>query len=358
MANEAALSGGAQGAAAGSSAGPWGAAIGGALGIAGGIMGGKAAEKAAAKAAEQQRDMYEKNVAILEAVGIPTVEAQKIALEKPESVGDLVNETLGPSAYENISLDPQLRQNQMDVLAQLQGLSETGMGIEDQIAFDQLMQQTAAQDQSRQKAIVSDMAQRGTLDSGVEAALRSQTASTANNQAMQQAQALAKQSQQNRMAALNSIASQSGQLDNLDYQREAQKATAADTIQQFNANTRNQANQYNVTNKQNIANQGTSIANQQETYNKGLIQQEHNNKMNQAAAKMGLNTNYGANQAANTLTAGQGQANMYAGVGSGLGDIVASASKSGMFSSNPSSTPQMDEAGGTTEYSKDYLKRK
>lgn len=290
--------------------------------IIGGIMSGNAAQDAADKAAKQQRQMYEKNLAILEAVGIPSIEAQKIALENPEYVGDLVNEVLGPSAYEEIVLDPQLRQNQMDVMAEYQELADTGMGIEDRIALDQNLQKVAAQDQSRQKAILSDMAQRGTLDSGIEAQMRLQAASQANQDAMNQALAISKNAQNTRLNALNQIAGMSANLENTDFGREAQKAGAADNIQQFNAQLRNQANARNLDTKQNLATQKANLANQQDIHNKGLLQQDYNNRLNRAAAQVGLNTSYGNNQAQNTLAAGAGQANMISGIASGLGNIA------------------------------------
>lgn len=292
--------------------------------IAGGVISGNAASKAADKAASQQRKMYEKNIALLEAIGIPSVEAQKIALESPDYVGDLVNEVLGPSAYEEIALDPQLRQNQMDVLAEYQQLADTGMGIQDRIALDQSLQKVQAQDQSRQNAIKSDMLQRGVMDSGIEAQMRMQASSQANQDAMNKALALAGQSQNTRLNALNAIASQSGNLENMDWNRGAQKASAADNIAQFNAQVRNQANQRNMDTKQNLANQASNVANQQEIHNKGLLQQDYLNRLNKGTAQIGLNTNYGNNQAANTLAAGQGQANMISGIASGVGNLATS----------------------------------
>lgn len=292
------------------------------LNLAGSLIGGNKAAQAAKDAAKQQKEMYERNMAILESIGIPSEEAQRIALQNPEYVGDLVNETLGASGMENISTDPNLRQNQMDVLAQLKQLSQEGMGIEDRIAFDQMMGENAAQQQSRQRAIESDMAQRGMLDSGVAAAMQMQAQQQANQDALKRTQALAQQSQQGRMQALSQLANQSGQLENLDWNRQSDVARAGDAVQQFNANVRNQANQFNLQNKQNIANQVANTANQQEIYNKGLAQQKFQNQMTKAGMQTGQNTNFGNQQAQNTLTAGQGQAQMYSGIGAGLGNIV------------------------------------
>lgn len=290
--------------------------------IIGGVIGGKAASKAADKAAKAQQQMYERNIRILEELGVPTIEAQKIALENPEYVGDLVAEVLGPSAMEEISLDPILRQKQMDNLAAMEQISKDGLTTVDRINLDQLRQSTAADEASRQKAILQSMAERGTLDSGDQLAAQLFSNAQASQNAMTQAQEVAKMASQNRINAINNLASQYANMENLDWNREAQKASAADVIQQFNANTRNQANQFNLTNRQNLANQKAATANQQEIYNKGLIQQDFNNRKSIADSKIGLNSQQGQNLANNALQQGQGQAQMYSGIGTGIGSAL------------------------------------
>lgn len=49
---------------------------------------------------KQANALMRDNIAKLEALGVPTIEAQKIALESPELVDMLVAEQMGPSAYE------------------------------------------------------------------------------------------------------------------------------------------------------------------------------------------------------------------------------------------------------------------
>lgn len=295
--------------------------------VIGGLLGGNAADKAANKAAKAQREMYERNIAILESVGIPTVDAQKIALENPEYVGDLVAETLGDSALEEISLDPRLRQKQMDMLAQMEGYADQGLSTSDRINLDQMRQATTADEQSRQNAILQGMAQRGTLDSGDQLAAQLASNAQTSQNAMLQGQEMAKMASQNRMNAINSLAGQYANMENLDYGREAQKATAADAIQQFNASTRNQAQAQNLTNRQNIENQRTNVANQQDIYNKGLIQQDFQNRKGIADAKLGMNTAQGQNMANAALQQGAGQAQMWSGIGSGVGNAIGAFAK-------------------------------
>lgn len=46
---------------------------------------------------------------------------------------------------------------------------------------------------------------------------------------------------------MNQLAQSSANMENADFNRQAQVASAQDAIQRFNAQTRNQANQYNTT---------------------------------------------------------------------------------------------------------------
>jgi hypothetical protein len=295
--------------------------------IIGGILGGNAASKAADKAAKEQRAMYERNIKILEDLGVPSIEAQKIALENPEYVGDLIAETLGESRLEDISLNPELRQKQMNNLAQIEQMANQGLNTLDRINLDQIGQRTAGEEQGRQKAILQSMAERGRLDSGDQLAAQLFSNAQASQNAMLKGQEVAKMASQNRMNAINSLSNQYANMENLDYGREVQKATAADAIQQFNANTRNRAQEYNLANRQNIENQRVGMSNQQEIYNKGLQQQDFLNRKGIADSKIGLNNVQGNNLASNALAQGQGQAQMYSGIGSGIGGMFGALAK-------------------------------
>lgn len=317
-----ALAAAGQGAAAGSAAGPWGAAAGAAIGLAGSIIGGNKAKKAAAEAAAIQEQNYQRNKALLEAVGIPSIEAQEIALTNPEYVGDLVAEIQGDTGLKDIAIDPRLRANQMNQIAELEGLSKTGLGTIDRISLDEAQSEATQADKSRRASLLSQMAQRGTLDSGAALVAQLQSSEAANQQAMQQAQNIAKQASGNRMNAINMLANQSANLEKADYGRAADTATAQDAIQRFNVGTRNTTNANNLSNKQDLANTKASNANTQERYNKALIGDDYSNRLNRASAIAGLNNSQAANRAQSTLTAGAGEANMYGQVGQALGNVA------------------------------------
>lgn len=322
--NESALSGAGQGAAAGSAAGPWGAAIGAGVGLLGGIIGGNKAEKAASEAARIQEQNYLRNKELLESIGIPSIEAQEIALTNPEYAGELIAEVLGDSAMKDIATDPELRRDQENVLAQLRELANKGLSTVDRMAMDEAITEASASDKARRDSILSEMQQRGAVDSGTHLANQLSSAQSANQQANQNAMQLAKQAQNARYNALNQLASQASNIENQDFNRQAQQASAQDIIQQFNAQVRNNASQFNKSQQQNLANQKASNANQQEIYNKGLLQQDYNNRLSKAQNLMGMNSQQAQNQAQNALTSGAGQANMYTQIGTGLGDIATS----------------------------------
>lgn len=312
--------------------------------ILGGVIAGNAAKKAANQAASIQEANYQRNKALLESIGIPSIEAQEIALNNPEYVGDLVAEVQGQTELKEIATDPRLRANQMNQLAELEGLSKTGLGTVDRIALDEAQSEVTQADKSRRASLLAQMAQRGTLDSGAALAAQLQSSEAANQQAMQQAQSIAKQASGNRMNAINMLANQSANLEKTDYGRAADAATAQDAIQRFNVGTRNTTNQYNLGNKQNIANQVADNSNKQEMYNKGLIQQDYNNRLNRAQASIGMATNNANNQAQNALTAGQGKANMYSSIGQGLGNAAtAYGSYASKNPSSPSSPSGMED---------------
>lgn len=311
-----------QGDASGAAAGPWGAVAGAGLGILGSIIGGNKNKKAAAQAAAIQEQNYQRNKALLEAVGIPSIEAQEIALKNPEYVGDLVAEMQGKTELSKISTDSRLRDNQMNQITELEGLANTGLGTVDRIALDEAQNEATAADKSRRVSLLSQMAQRGTMDSGAALAAQLQSSEAANQQAMQQSQNIAKQASVNRLNAINSLANQSGQMEQRDYGRQADAATAQDAIQRFNVGTRNNAAQYNLGNKQDVANAATNNQNTQEKYNKGLIADDYQNRLQRAQSIIGLNTQSANSKATAALAAGAGSANAWAQGGQMLGNVA------------------------------------
>lgn len=258
-----------------------------------GLTDSGAAEKAMGKAS----GLTKETLARLSAVDLPDIEKMRIALESPELVGLLEAEQLDPSALEEIMTDPRLKADQMSALEGLRERSEQGLTAQDKFAMEELMGQVGAAEKAQRAGIESEMARRGTEDSGTSLIAKLQGSQAGANSARQKAMQMAAQGQQQRMSALQGMGQMAGQMEGQDWQRQSQQASAKDAIAKANAMNRQQVNAANLAARQNIANQGSNISNQQQMYNKGLEQQQFQNKMAKAGAQ---------NQATGNL------ANMYA----------------------------------------------
>jgi len=185
---------------------------------------------------KQANRLMRDNIARLEAIGIPTIEAQRIALEAPELVGVLEAEQLAPSRFEEIQMDPRLQAAQMAALEDVSGIAKTGLGAEDRLALEE--------------------------------------------------------------------------------------ASAADAIAQFNAQNRQNVAGRNLGERQRVAEAGSATRNQEQMYNKALIQQQFQNEMAKATGVTGSQTNlanlYGQ-QAAAAQQAQQAQTGAILGAAGTLG---------------------------------------
>jgi hypothetical protein len=251
------------------------------------LLGGSSGKKEMKEATRLMQD----NIARLEAIGIPTIEAQRIALEAPELVGTLQAEFLGPSAFQEIQEDPRLKGAQLAALEEMTQITKTGLGAADRLALEEIRRQAAGQAQAQRATALQQMQERGTLDSGASLVAQlgagQQAADTAAMQGMRQAA----QAQQARMAALGQQGNMAAQMQGQQLGLAGQKASAADSIAQFNAQQRMGVQSQNLAARQGIANQGVATRNQQEMYNKGLTQQQFQNQMAKATGVTGQQTN-------------------------------------------------------------------
>lgn len=230
----------------------------------------------------ESNKLLKDNVAKLEAIGIPTIEAQKIALETPELVEPLVAEQMGPSAMQEIAMDPRLQAAQRAALDEITGLGQTGLGAEDRAAFNQMRRQAAGAAEAQQASTMREMASRGMLDSGAQLAAQLQAGQSAGDRMSQEGDRIAAAASEARRAALGQQANLAAQMSAADLGLKKQKASVADVINQFNTQNRQSvagANKtYQIGRASNIAN----IENQQEIANKALQQQQFQNKIQKA----------------------------------------------------------------------------
>lgn len=289
-----------------------------------GVLGGSAGKDEMKQSIGLSREALEQ----LRNLKVPEIEIQKIALTNPELAGMLEAEQLGQSEMAGVSVDPRLKHAQMKALEELAGLSQTGLGVEDQAAFNQLRRQAGGEAQAAQQSILQNAAATGTLDSGnamiAQLNAAQQQANRLSTGAEQQAAAAAEARRQ----ALSQYANMSSNMSNQDFSQRSSIANAKDSINKFNAQNLQNVNQLNLGNKQAIANQTAANKNQQEIHNKGLIQQQFQNNLSKATGVAGQMNNVAGQYANQGQAAAQGQAAMNSAlISGGLGIAGAYAGK-------------------------------
>jgi len=233
----------------------------------------------------QAQGLTRKQMERLDAIDLPDIEKMKLALQSPELVGLLEAEGIDPSELENITEDSGLRQNQLDALNMLREQADQGLTAGDKYQMEQMLGDVAANERASQKQIENQMAQRGMESSGAALMAKQANKQSSANAAREKAMQMAAQAQQNKMGALAQLGQQSGNMAAQDFNRQSQVASAKDAISRANAMNRQNVNAQNLAARQNIANQQSNIANQQQTYNKGLNQQQFQNEMSKAGAQ-------------------------------------------------------------------------
>lgn len=315
---------------------PWLAAAAVAAPIIGGAIGNAQSSGDRADARRQQELALQE----LMRLNSPEISSMELNLDQYGSAGDL-NATLaglaqqGNTGMSGIQTDPRLQQAQMDVLNRLQSINESG-GMDDIMKaqmFDS-RNNAAAEAASQNAAIREEMARRGQSGGGLEMLNRQMANDSALNRMAATDMQSNAQAQQRALDALMAQGNMAGNMDQAQYSRQADAAKAQDLINQFNTSNRNQnnqfnagvqnqSNQFNLTNRQNLINANTDLKNKQQQYNKELIQQDFNNKKDIAGLKSGA-YNQGAKNAQDRANQ---TAQMWAGIGSGIGKGLSGFSK-------------------------------
>jgi len=262
-------------------------------------MGGSSKDpnKAAMKHQKKQMERLSK---------VEAPELQEYLLQNPELIGLLDAEELKDTQLDEIQLDPKMRENQLKVLEQLSQQADQGLTASDKFTMEKLLGDVASQEKSQQQAIESQMERRGTDSSGAAIMAKMANKQSAANQARDKAMQMAAQGQQNKMNALQQLAQQSGQMEQVDYGRQANTASARDAIAKANAMNRQNVNAANLAARQSIENQRVGTANQQAQVANQIAQQQFSNEM----AKAGAQGNVANSMSSIAGSAPQGPSNM------------------------------------------------
>lgn len=255
------------------------------------------------------------NIARLEALDVPTITAQRIALESPELIGQLEAEILGRSRFEDIQMDPRLDAINRAALEDVAGIAAAGgFDAQTRLNLEEGLARAFGAGQARRQQLEEDP----TLGQGQKLALKIQAGQEEGQAARNVALQSAAQAQQARMAALGQQSNMASGMQGQQLQLAGQKASAADAIAQFNTQQRMGVQSQNLGARQAIANQAAATRNQQEMYNKGLLQQQFQNQMAKATGVSGAQTAMAGNlqqQAAAAQQAQQAQTNAIIGAG-------------------------------------------
>lgn len=266
-------------------------------------------------------------IAAMGSVPMPTLDA--LQLNELVSAGTITPEqaqaySLEQSKMNDVYADPRLLAAQKAALANLQEVGANGMTAVDRAKLQQIQAQEDSQLRGQREALAQNAAARGVGGSGLELMNQQMAAQESANRMGQRDTEVAAQAQQARMAALQQAGQLAGQMSSQDWQQQAAKAQAADAINQFNTQNkqqvsmqniaaRNQAQAANLAEAQRLRDTNTQIANQAAQYNAGRSQQMFQNQLGKAQGMAGAygnmaNLKMAQSQAAMNSLAGGAQA--------------------------------------------------
>jgi Chaperone of endosialidase len=193
---------------------------------------------------------------------MPLVDLQKLLVAQPSLIPFMQQQT----GLKNITTDPRSLAAAQDSLRQLNDVSNKGYTAIERAATARVLGEMANRNQAQQAAIKSDLASRGQYGAGEELTARMLASQANANLAAQQGLDIEAQAAQRALQAIRDKGNLGMSMNQQEFGQEAQKASAQDTINAFNANLQNQINAANLA-QQNTEQQRRIAAAQQEQAN-------------------------------------------------------------------------------------------
>jgi hypothetical protein len=244
---------------------------------------------------------------------------EKLALENPQWLSNLEASTIegvdpmkwtnsdaamvDNSAFEDISSDPRLREDQMASIGALQELVDGGgMNAQDQANLSRIQSQAAQADRGRREAILQNAAQRGMGGSGMELLAQLDSSQAATDRQAQEGLDVAGMAQDRALQAMMQKGSLAGNIRGQDFGEDAQRASAMDAVSRFNASNKQQNNQFNTSGAYGAQRDTASNTLNTQQYNAGATQSaaQYNNAGRQGIHNTGV-ANNNQETIANTL---------------------------------------------------------
>jgi hypothetical protein len=298
--------------------------------IAGGLIGNALSGGDRNAASDMLKQIYQKYADL----NVPDTEKMRLALEDYKSAGNLNLQSeqaqqLGATdAYQNIQVDPRLRQAQMDQLQTLAKLGDTSFTPSEQAQLNKMQRSVESDNQARLKALLQGQDQRGVGSSDAALASRMISSQSAANRQASEADDQAAMAFNRALQAKQAAGTLGGQMEGAQYSQAANLANALNSREQQNMLQRagvgqrntanfNQAQMYNLQNQQGILNQNVGLHNQQQQYNKQLEQQNFNNQLAKLSGMQGT----GVNVANDYMNKANATAGMWNNIGKGAGTM-------------------------------------
>lgn len=329
---------------------------------------------------EASQDYLKQAMARYQTLGVPSISQSEVQNLPEETLQGTINPQeiqavdQDPSAYNNISLDPQSRQAQMNALAGYQDIADSGgLDAHAKLGIQQTIDAANTQSRGAQGAIQQQAQAMGQGGGDFALTQRAIAAQGASNNAATQGMQMAAEAEANREAALSGLSSIGGSINSSDFNQASTKAAAQNAINASNQGYKNSANVGNVAN--NLSSQITNVGNAQNVnannaaakqsqvyYNANLPQQQFNNEMAKINGMAGVanQQSAAANQASSNNsamggkllgTAGTIVGGIYGGpAGAAVGGAAGSAVGSQMGKNNNASAGMNAAHGGVACY--------
>ncbi len=268
--------------------------IGLAVQAAGGLVNFFAGQSAADKAALLADENFKRWMAIQ----LPNPADQQLALKQLSSVGTLSPQlemqfAQVPSEMGRVQADPTTQAAQINALQSLQNQAHGGLNLQDQATLQEAQTQNQNQARGNSAAIMQDLARRGASNSGFGVAAQLSNAQNTANQNATAGLSAAAAAQQRALEAIQSSGDLGAKMQAADLGQQNSVAKSKDAINQFNTQNLQNVQQRNVAslndaqagnlgNAQRIADANVGIGNNQQRYNKELLQQNYENQVKQA----------------------------------------------------------------------------
>lgn len=180
--------------------------------------------------------------------------------------------------YQLTSDDPVMKSKQLEALARMQGLSESGLGGVDDAAFARARMQGDQMAKAKTDAAINDAQVRGVGGGGQEFAMREQAAQGGAQRAQEAGLARAEAAANQRAQYLNAYANQASGARDQDYRTNSNNSDIINRFNMANTQGRNQANAAN-----------TALKNQAFQYNENTKDKKYNNQVGKTDRIAGFN---------------------------------------------------------------------